>query len=365
MLPAVRLHGDGRRHVGEGPRAVRLLRPEGDPGRVEPPDVGRERGADLGPRDGERPVAGDADALGGRDVGAGAAGPARDGAGLVRRDQPADGDGGRVVDAREHVEGRPLLGPGGSPSRLTGVQPISAVAFEEDSPGFEVPRPATAAELEEIVVAFRDAAVRAVGAGFRGVELHGAHGYLLGQFLSRLNTRTDGWGGDPAGRTRLIREVARAVRAAVPDAVVGVRLSPEDGGNARGLDLDESVAAAAALADDGVDYVHLSLWDHRRPTRKRPEQHPVPLFRAALPAEVALLAAGDVWTAEEARWLHDQGADAVVVGRAAIVDPDWPRHVVAEGREPVRGPRTPEQLAEVAVSPAFAAYLRRFRNLVA
>src|SRR5690606_35508424 len=110
---------------------------------------------------------------------------------------------------------------------------------------------------------FRDAAVRARRAGFDGVELHGAHGYLLSQFLSAtMNRREDAWGGSFENRARLMREVVRAVRAAVPASfLVGVRLSPEDYFTARGLDLDENVTLAGLLADDGMDFLHLSLWD--------------------------------------------------------------------------------------------------------
>lgn len=279
---------------------------------------------------------------------------------------------GRLASGVAHHGGLPIAqlyhGGARSPSRLTGVQPVSASAFVE--PGnaeFEVPRAASDAEVEGFVSAFREAAARVARAGFAGVELHGAHGYLLGQFLSSTqNTRDDRWGGSLEGRAALLRAVIRAVRSAVePSFVVGVRLSPEDFGQARGLDLDESVRVAQWAADDGVDFVHLSLWDHRRSTRKRPERHALDLFRPALPPEVALVVAGDVWTQDEARGLLDRGADLVAIGRAAILDPDWPTRVARDGHEPVRPPRTPDQLAEVGVSPAFVRYLARFRNLVA
>jgi 2,4-dienoyl-CoA reductase-like NADH-dependent reductase (Old Yellow Enzyme family) len=115
--------------------------------------------------------------------------------------------------------------------------------------------------------------------------IHGAHGYLFTQFLSATqNHRSDEWGGPLEHRARLLRETVKAVRARVgPQMTVGVRLSPEDYGNARGLDLDESVQTARWLADDGADYIHLSLWHALANTAKRPEVHALPLFRAALP----------------------------------------------------------------------------------
>lgn len=253
------------------------------------------------------------------------------------------------------------------PRRLTGVEPSSASVVDEGREGVEPPRALRGDELPAIVDAFVAAAVRAARAGFSGVEVHAAHGYLLTQFLSsRTNLRGDAWGGSGEGRMRLTREIARRTRAAVsPPFFVGVRISPEDHGLARGLDLDESLELATRLAYDGVDCVHVSLWDGRKPTQKRPSEHPVPLFRAALPREVALVAAGGVFTREDAEWLLSRGADVVALGRAAILDPDWPVHARAPGFVPRRGPLTHDEYLEVDVSPIFARYLERFDGMVA
>jgi 2,4-dienoyl-CoA reductase-like NADH-dependent reductase (Old Yellow Enzyme family) len=252
-----------------------------------------------------------------------------------------------------------------SPSRLTGLQPVAPSVFHEESPTFEVPRALSGGEVEAVAASFIDAAVRSQRAGFAGVELHGAHGYLLGQFLSRtMNTRDDQWGGSFDNRVRLLCHIARGVRAACGDAfVVGVRLSPEDRGFAKGLDVDESIETARRVADD-VDFVHISLWDSSKNTVKHPAEHAARLFRKALPPQVALVAAGGVWTNDDATTLMERGADIVSVGRAAIVDPDWPTHVVLEGNDPVRGPLTIEQLQEVDVSEGFVQYLRRFPGVV-
>src|SRR6185503_1270929 len=139
-------------------------------------------------------------------------------------------------------------------------------------------------------------------AGFHGVELHGAHGYLLSQFLSAtLNRRTDEWGGSLEGRARLFREVLRCVRAAVPAGfLVGFRISPEDYGNAQGLDLDESLQVTRWLCEDGADFVHVSLWDWRKNSKKRPEEHAVRAVRAVVPGDVPIVAAGGIWTREDA-----------------------------------------------------------------
>lgn len=239
-----------------------------------------------------------------------------------------------------------------SPAKLTGQQPWSASAFEEA-------REATEADIVGAIAAFRDAAVRAHRAGFDGVELHGAHGYLLCQFLSAtMNRRGDRWGERPL----FLRETLRAVRSAVPASfVVGVRISPEDFGNAKGLDLDESLALARALAADGIDFLHLSLWDTTRNTTKRPEQHAVPLFREVVPRDVPIVVAGKVWTRADAERLFAMGADVVALGRAAIANPDWPRHPDS----PRTPPLTLEELHARGLNATFAEYMRKWKGFVA
>jgi len=246
---------------------------------------------------------------------------------------------------------------------LTGETPLSATASTK---GPEI-RAATESDLARIVDAFRRAAQRVHEAGGDGVELHGAHGYLLCQFLSSaFNRRTDGWGGDLVGRARLIRETMRAVRAGVPRPFsVGVRLSPEDYGGFRGLDLDESLQIAAWLAEDGADFIHISLWDVSQRTTKRPQEHAVTLFRSALPDNVKLIVAGAIWTQEKANEMLALGADAVALGRAAIANPDWPAQMQRSALwEPRRPPLSAGELRERALSDTFVDYMRRWPGFV-
>jgi 2,4-dienoyl-CoA reductase-like NADH-dependent reductase (Old Yellow Enzyme family) len=252
-----------------------------------------------------------------------------------------------------------------APAALIGQTPWSATAFA--APGLEPARAATEADIERVIGDFAAAAARAHRAGFAGVELHGAHGYLLGQFLSAtINTRADGWGGSLEGRARLVREATRAARAAVPKSfAVGVRLSPEDRGNAVGLDLDESIQVARWLADEGVDFVHLSLWDAAQNTRKRPEEHPLPLFRRALPAEVAIVVAGGVWTQAQAEALLQKGASAVALGLAGIANPEWPTRSREAGWEPRRPPLTIAELRGLGLNETFAQAMRGWKGFVA
>jgi 2,4-dienoyl-CoA reductase-like NADH-dependent reductase (Old Yellow Enzyme family) len=249
---------------------------------------------------------------------------------------------------------------------LTGEPTWSASTWTEDKPDFHVPRAATVADLERVIERFAAAAARAERAGFDGVELHGAHGYLLSQFLSRtMNPRADGWGGDLPGRARLIRAVLQACRARCSARfAIGVRLSFEDFGNARGMDLDDNLAVARWLADDGADFIHASLWDFRRSSAKYPDRHVLPMLRTALPPTVAVFTAGKIWTHDDAEAVVARGADVVALGRAGILNPDWPRDTAA-GREVKLPPMTFEELVDRAVSPLFAGYLRQWKNLVA
>jgi 2,4-dienoyl-CoA reductase-like NADH-dependent reductase (Old Yellow Enzyme family) len=257
-----------------------------------------------------------------------------------------------------------------SPSKLVGQRPWSASAFavEDDKSGFESPREATEADVARVIEDFRRAARRCLDAGFDGIELHGAHGYLLCQFLSRtMNTRADAWGGSLEGRARLLRETVRAVRAACPHPfLVGVRLSPEDFAAVKGLDLDESLQVARWLRDDGVDFVHLSLWNVEKNTTKRPDAHAIPLFRESVGPDVRILAAGNVWTRAEAEAVIARGADVVALGKAGIANPDWPARVEADPQwQPRHPPLTTSELCERGLSEAFAGYMKRWKGFVA
>lgn len=246
----------------------------------------------------------------------------------------------------------------------SGLPRFSASA-REDSAG--IVRAATEGDIQRVIRQFGDAAARAHAANMTGVEIHGAHGYLITQFLSATeNTRTDGWGGTIENRARLLLEILRSVRSRVPSSfVVGVRMSPEDWGNAKGLDLDESLRVATWIAEEGADFVHLSLWDAFQNTKKRPDEHPLEAFRNVVPSEVKIFAAGHIWSRQDAEQLLARGADVVALGRAAIVNPRWPTQAKEPNFEPTRPPLTPEQFGERGVAPGFVDYLRQWKNFVA
>jgi 2,4-dienoyl-CoA reductase-like NADH-dependent reductase (Old Yellow Enzyme family) len=217
-------------------------------------------------------------------------------------------------------------------------------------PGRPEPSSLTDGELEEVAAAFASAARRAVSVGFDLVELHSAHGYLLHEFLSPLsNAREDRYGGDLEGRMRFPLEVARAVRAALPESMpMLARLSATDWIEG-GWDIAFSVEYAAALKVLGVDLVDCSsggLLPVDAPIEVggrlgfvKPVVGPlyqVPFARTIREgAKVATGAVGLVTQAEEARSIVEGGAaDLVSLARLLLRDPYWPiRNAPADRRQ--------------------------------
>jgi 2,4-dienoyl-CoA reductase-like NADH-dependent reductase (Old Yellow Enzyme family) len=119
------------------------------------------------------------------------------------------------------------------------------------------------------------------------------------------------------------------------------------------------------FAEDGADFVHLSLGNAVGAAKYEPEAGPVATaFRKALPNGVALFAAGGIWTAEDAQRALDAGVDVVVLGKVSIGNPDWPRSMGRSGGEPIRPPWSPDHLRSVAVSDAFVGYISKFPGMV-
>lgn len=190
------------------------------------------------------------------------------------------------------------------------------------------------AGVAAVVDAFAVAAGRAVDAGFAAVEIHAAHGYLLHEFLSPLtNRRTDGYGGERAGRMRLTLEVARAVRAAVGEAVpVLTRISATDWTDG-GWTIEDSVVLAGELAAAGVDLVDASSGGAAaKASITVGPGYQVPLAaRIRREAGVPTGAVGLIVEPEQAEQIVAGGeADLVLLGRELLRDPYWPRRAAAK-----------------------------------
>lgn len=212
-------------------------------------------------------------------------------------------------------------------------------------------------EIEACVADFVAAAVRAESAGFDGVEIHGAHGYLLGQFLDTArNQRPDLYGGSLENRFRIVREVLENIRAATGDGFqLGLRLSPEG----FGIPLADGREYARMAFELGLlDYLELSLWDVFMEPRKGGDglliDHFVDLPRAA----ARLGGAGKVLSSADAQWALDRGADFVSVGRGAIVHHDFAARALADTAFESRPMPVPiDALREEKLGPAFIDYL--------
>jgi N-ethylmaleimide reductase len=238
--------------------------------------------------------------------------------------------GGKIFAQLMHSGriGHPSLLPDGLiPVAPSAVRHDGQVFTNEGPQAMVTPKELTEAEIAETIADFAGAARNAIAAGFDGVELHGANGYLIQQFLSsNANQRTDGWGGSVEGRVRFGAEVAAAVAEAVGGNRVGFRISPNGGAN--GLvehDVDELYPALlTALAPLGLAYLHLVESPDRDLTRRlraqwpgtlllNPFTYPEPTGLAALPL------------------IEDGIADVLTFGALFLANPDLPARLAAGG----------------------------------
>ncbi|MDP3855813.1 NADH:flavin oxidoreductase [Phenylobacterium sp.] len=248
-----------------------------------------------------------------------------------------------------------------SPKELIGEAPVCP----SDEAEFGA-RALTEAEVAQLIEDFIAAAERADKAGFDGVELHGAHGYVLSQFLSpEVNQRTDRYGGSPENRARIVREIIVGVRARCrPDLNLGLRLSPER----FGLDLGEIRDLARDLMAEGkIDYLDMSLWDHRKePMDEAFQGRSLMSWFTDLPrGDVRLGVAGKVMTPADAAACLEAGADFVLIGRAAILHHDFPKQAAADADfRPASLPVTREHLRQEGLGPAFVDYMNSWKGFV-
>ena len=227
----------------------------------------------------------------------------------------------------------------GFPGEPTGSVPLddggwptlspSPVAFD----GYVAPREMTLEDISSTVEAFAVAARRADEAGFDIVEIHGAHGYLVHEFLSPLsNHRTDGYGGDFEGRVRFLLETVDAVRQVWPaEKPLFVRLSATDWVEG-GWDADQSVRLSVLLKQRGVDLVDVSTGGNVQAEIPVGPSYQVPFARQIRDgAEVPSAAVGMILTPQQAEEIVAGGdADAILLARAALREPSWPLRAAAE-----------------------------------
>jgi 2,4-dienoyl-CoA reductase-like NADH-dependent reductase (Old Yellow Enzyme family) len=222
------------------------------------------------------------------------------------------------------------------------VAPSPQPFLDGDAP----PRELTEAGMAEVVGQFAAAAHRAISAGFTIIEIHGAHGYLLHEFLSPLsNHRRDGYGGSLEQRARALREVVAAVRPIVPkSAALWVRLSTTDW-TPGGLTIDDTVQVSRWLKEAGVDLIDCSSGGNvPKATIPLGPGYQVPMARQIrAEANIPTGAVGMITEAKQAEEIvRANAADVVLLAREMLRDPYWPIHA-AKALGQSTGPMVPKQ----------------------
>jgi 2,4-dienoyl-CoA reductase-like NADH-dependent reductase (Old Yellow Enzyme family) len=236
-------------------------------------------------------------------------------------------------------------------------------------PSDSVKHNARALTLEEVLqlkTDFVNAAIRSKKCGYDGIEVHGAHGYILTQFLSSdINKRTDIYGGSLENRSRLLFEIINAIRDNCgPDFLLGVRLSPEK----FGMKLSEIKIISQQLIDaNQIDFLDISLWD----CFKLPEEYPesqLNLLEHIMQLDyksIKLTVAGNIRTGSDVQKVLDLGVDFVTIGRSSILHHDFPRRVIEDPDfTPTENPVSEGYLRSEGLSDTFITYMRKWPGFV-
>ncbi len=232
----------------------------------------------------------------------------------------------------------PELVPNGEIVSASDV-PAEKGGVSTDEPDVK-PRPLTETEVEEIIHAFGETTRRAIEAGFDGVEIHGANGYLIQQFFSpHSNRRDDRFGGSLEKRMTFPLAIVDSVKKAVQEHaktpfIVGYRFSPEEP-ETPGITMDETLVLVDALSEKGLDYLHVSLMDFFSTPRRGVEdltKTRIDYLKETINNRVPVIGVGSIYTAEDARNAFESGIPLLALGRELIIDPDWVQKI-AEGKE--------------------------------
>lgn len=202
------------------------------------------------------------------------------------------------------------------------------------------PRALTETEVEEIIHAFGETTRRGIEAGFDGVEIHGANGYLIQQFFSpHSNRREDRFGGSLEKRMAfplaIVDEIKKVVKEhAKSPFIVGYRFSPEEP-ETPGITMADTLKLVDTLAQKGLDYLHVSLQDFFSTPRRGVEdlnKTRVEYLLETIDNRVPMIGVGSIYSAEDARKAFEAGVPLLALGRELIIDPDWVQKV-EEGKE--------------------------------
>ncbi|MBU8919754.1 NADH-dependent flavin oxidoreductase [Bacillus sp. FJAT-29953] len=216
---------------------------------------------------------------------------------------------------------------------------VSASAIPSEGAGKPVPRELPEEEIEAIIKAFGDTTRRAIEAGYDGVEIHGANGYLIQQFFSpHANRRDDRWGGSVEKRltfpVAIVDEVKRVVAENTNKPfIVGYRFSPEEP-ETPGITMADTLVLIDALADKNLDYLHVSLNDFWSEPRRGVEdtRARIEIIQERVGSKVPVIGVGSLNSADDVLKAKETGLPLIAMGRELIIDPDWVQKV-AEGKE--------------------------------
>lgn len=225
--------------------------------------------------------------------------------------------------------------PGGylAPHEAHGWQTVAPSAVPL-STGGTVPKALDKTEIDQMIKQFVSSAKYAKSAGFEAIELHGAHGYILHQFLSPItNLRTDEYGGSLENRMRFVLAVFDAIKKELPDYPIGIRISATDWIEG-GWDLDQSLVLAKELDNRGCAYIHVSTGGLDGALQKLPKLqvgYQLPFAKAIKKVvKMPVIGVGLITTGEEAEAaLQDNSADLIAVGRNTLYNPRWTWHAAA------------------------------------
>ena len=221
----------------------------------------------------------------------------------------------------------PGLIPDGEVVSASTVSSGPIVLFENEN----FPKELSENEILEIIKAFGETTKRAIEAGFDGVEIHGAHGFLLQNFISPFfNNRNDQWGGSLENRLRLSLEILREVKNIVSKYadrpfLIGYRISPEEFPQ-QTYGLPDTFALMDKLIEEKIDYLHFSLLDavNQKPIDSEFSKEPISVvLNNYVNSRVPVLVAGGITTPAMADQVVDYGVSMVAIGRTLIVNPDW------------------------------------------
>ena len=248
-----------------------------------------------------------------------------------------------------------------SPEELIDTQPVCP--SDDSNTGA---RALTFDEVIQLRNDFISAAVRAQKSGYQGVEIHGAHGYILSQFLSsEINRRMDDYGGSIENRSRIIFEIVDGVRKECgKDFILGVRLSPEG----FGLKLAEIKEVCESLiATKKIDFLDISLWDSfKEPNEEEHKQKSLLKHFTDLDfMETLLTVAGNIRTGKDVSKILESGVDFVTIGRGGILHHDFPKKVIEDPDfEPIKLPVSKQHLVNEGLSDKFIKYMQRWQGFV-